>query len=360
MALSKGEKRVFDWLTTQKAGAVVPYKDVMDAADWTETSLKTYLSKRKLAPFLQKLQDKKLKVLMDGTDISEEFFHETFTQTGPENFTVSAGDVLSGELEKYELIEPLGSGAVAHVWSAKTKRDGTLVAIKVMMPTANLLQPSILPNVRDRFRKEARNGKTMNHPNIVRYLDLGHMDKVPFLVMELAQGSVASRLKNSRQLAEREAAEIVTNCLDGLAYLHEEKKSAHRDIKPANFLEFPNVVKLGDLGIVKWSDYDPAFTKGGTTTRQSVQLGSWFYMAPEQQESPHDAVPASDIYSLAVSWIEMLSGGLPSPQAIGASGYKLPTIDPRIGDLLKRMHSYNPSERPSITEIREVMEATYK
>lgn len=359
MALNKGSRKAFDWLRTQRAGTVVPYKELMDAADWSKVSLNTYLSKRKLAPFLQKLQGDKLKVLMDGGDITEAFFDETFTQTGPQIFTVSAGDTLTGELEKYELLEPLGSGAVAHVWSAEAKGTGTQVAVKIMMPTANLLQASVLPNVRDRFRREARNGKNLSHPNIVRYLDLGLYEKVPFLVMELAKGTVAIRIQEFRQLAENEAANIVQSCLDGLEYLH-GKGSPHRDVKPANILEFSGCVKLGDLGIVKWSDYDPAFTKGGTTTRQSMQLGSWFYMAPEQQESPHDALPASDIYALGVTWIEMLSGVVPSPQATIATAYKLPAIDSQIADIIKRMHSYNASDRPAISEIRETIQASYK
>jgi serine/threonine protein kinase len=358
MTLNKGSRKAFDWLRTQRAGTVVPYKDLMDAADWSKVSLNTYLSKRKLAPFLQKLRGDKLKILMDGGEITEAFFDETFTQTGPEIFTVSAGDTVTGELGKYELVEPLGSGAVAHVWSAETRSTGTRVAVKIMMPTANLLQESVLPNVRDRFRREARNGKNLSHPNIVRYLDLGQYEKVPFLVMELAEGTVAARLKDVLRLSESESAKIMHCCLDGLEYLH-GKGSPHRDIKPANLLEFSGDVKLGDLGIVRWSDYDPAFTKGGTVTRQSMQLGSWNYMSPEQQESPHDAIPASDIYSLAVTWIEMLTGNLPSPQATIASAYKLPAIDSQILELIRRMHSYNPSERPSISEIRETTRAVY-
>jgi serine/threonine protein kinase len=358
MALSKGARKAFDWLKSQRAGTVVPYKELMDVTAWSEVSLNTYLTKRKLAPFLQKLQGKKLKVLMDGSDISEAFFDETFTQTGPQNIVVSAGDVLTGELEKYELVEPLGSGAVAHVWSAESHSTGMLVAAKIMMPTGNLLQESVLPNVRDRFRREARNGKTLDHPNIVRYLDLGQHEKIPFLVMELAEGTVSNRLKDFRQLSESEAAKVVQDCLNGLEYLH-GKGSTHRDVKPANLLEFSNAIKLGDLGIVKWSDYDPAFTKGGTVTRQSMQLGSWFYMAPEQQLSPHDAIPASDIYALAVTWIEMLSGEVPPPQAIGFAAYKLPPINPMIAEIIKRMHSYNPSERPSISEILQGINAAY-
>lgn len=359
MVLTKGSKKIFDWLKTQRAGTVVTYQDVMTVTGWTEVSLDTYLKKNKLDPFLLRLQNKRLKVLMDGSDVSEAFFDETFTQKGPKNVVVSAGDTLTGELDRYELLEPLGAGAVAHVWSATRKRDGTAVAVKIMMPRLDLLQASILPNVRDRFRREARNGKTLDHPNIVKYLDLGTVDQNPFLVMELAAGSVASRIKESLKLGELEAAKVVESCLEGLEYLH-GKGSPHRDVKPANILEFSSNFKLGDLGIVKWTDYDPAFTTGGTTTRQSVQLGSWFYMAPEQQESPHDAVPASDIYSLAVTWIEMLAGGLPSPQAIGAAAYKLPATGAGITELIKQMHSYNPGDRPPISEILEKIRMTYK
>ncbi|HEY6805448.1 MAG TPA: serine/threonine-protein kinase [Pyrinomonadaceae bacterium] len=331
----------------------------MTVTGWSEVSLDTYLKKNKLDPFLVKLQNRKLKVLMDGSDIGEAFFDETFTQKGPKSVVVAAGDSLTGELDQYELLEPLGAGAVAHVWSATRKRDRTAVAVKIMMPRLDLLQASVLPNVRDRFRREARNGKTLGHPNIVKYLDLGTVEQNPFLVMELAVGSVASRMKDSLKLTEIESAKVVESCLAGLEYLH-GKGSPHRDVKPANILEFTSVVKLGDLGIVKWSDYDPAFTTGGTTTRQSVQLGSWFYMAPEQQESPREAVPASDIYSLAVTWIEMLAGALPSPQAIGAAAYKLPATAAGTPDLIKRMHSYNPGDRPAIFQIRDAICATYK
>lgn len=177
--------------------------------------------------------------------------------------------------------------------------------------------------------------------------------------MELASRSVAKQIEDSGAIPEEEAAEIVESCLNALEYLH-NKNCRHRDVKPSNILEFSETIKLGDLGIVKWSDFDPTFTKGGTTTRQSIQLGSWFYMAPEQQEPPRDATEASDIYSLAVTWIEMLVGTQPPPQAIGANAYKLPSIRPGIAELIQRMHSYNPSDRPSVTEIRETIQACYR
>lgn len=359
MAITKGAKRIFDWLKSQKAGTVVSYDEVMNVAKWSDSSLDTYLDKNKLAPFLQPLQNRRLKVLMDGSEISPNFFDETFSQKAPGKITVSAGDLLTGELGKYEMLEPLGHGAVGRVWSAKSSSSEGMVAVKVMLPHQELLQASILPNVRERFRREAQYGRALNHPNIVRYLDVGEIEKNPFLVMELAERSVADQLNESGAIPQEEAAEIVEYCLDALEYLH-ARGGSHRDVKPANLLEFPDVIKLGDLGIVKWSDFDPTFTNGGTITRHSVQLGSWFYMAPEQQESPHDAIPASDIYFLGVSWIEMLGGVRPSPQAIGAAAYKLPALNERIIDLIKRMHSYNPSDRPSIAEIRGTIDTIYK
>ena len=358
MALTKGSKRLFDWLKNQQAGTIVTYEDVMSVAEWSDVSLSTYLKKNKVAPFLQRLADRKLKILMEGDQISAEFFDETFTQTAPRLVTLSAGDQLQGERGTYELVEPIGNGAVGRVWSARTAENPELVAVKVMLPHADLIQSSKLPNVRERFRREARNGQVLTHPNIVRYLDSGQMEKNPFLIMELADRSVADRLGQSGSVPEEEAAEIVECCVAGLKFLH-GKGCPHRDIKPANILEFSTTFKLGDLGIVKWSDFDLAFTRGGSITRHSVQLGSWFYMAPEQQESPHDAVEASDTYALGITWIELLVGTVPAPQAVGAGAYQLPVVRKGVTNVIQRMCSYDPAARPSLTEIEGVIQGVY-
>jgi serine/threonine protein kinase len=359
MALSRGSKKLFAWLKQQSLGTIVSYQEVMDVAGWSEVSLITYIRKNKIAPFLQQLENKSLKILMDGNEITENFFDETFTQTAPRHINLSVGDQLKGQDNKYELIEPLGNGAVGHVWSARTQlSEITLVAAKVLLPRRDLLQESMLPNVRERFRREAKNGCELNHPNIVKYIDLGEVQQNPFLVMELANRSIADKIHTSGFIPEEEAAEIILDAVTGLDFLH-SKECPHRDIKPANLLEFSDVIKLGDLGIVKWSDFDPAFTKGGTITLESVQLGSWFYMAPEQQESPHKAVNASDVYALGVSWIEMLTGKVPSPQAIGAGRYKIPEVRPGVSELLANMLKYGPSERPSLVDIQEIIQKSY-
>lgn len=359
MALSKGSKKLFNWLKQQHAGTIVTYEDVMDATDWSEGSLITYIGKNKIAPFLQKLENQSLKLLMDGDEIAEDFFHETFTQSAPRHINLSSGDKFQGEGNKYELVQPLGNGAVGQVWSARTQSpDVTLVAVKVMLPRQDLLQDSKLPNVRERFRREAQNGRELNHPNIVKYIDIGEVQQNPFLVMELAIRSIADRLGTSGSIPEEEAAEIILNAVTGLDFLH-SRECCHRDIKPANLLEFSKTIKLGDLGIVKWSDFDPAFTRGGTITMESMQLGSWFYMAPEQQESPHNAVKASDVYALGVSWIELLTGEVPSPHAVGAGQYPLPELRSGVDKLLRNMLKYNLTERPSLIDIQETIQRAY-
>ncbi|PSN18692.1 hypothetical protein C7271_11210 [filamentous cyanobacterium CCP5] len=359
MALSRGAKKLFEWLKQQRAGTIVSYEAVMDATGWSKVSLNTYIGKNKVAPFLQKLENQNLKVLMDGDEITENFFDETFTQSAPRRINLSSGDQLQGQGNKYELIEPLGNGAVGHVWSARMQSpEATLVAAKVMLPRQDLLQDSKLPNVRERFKCEAKNGRQLDHPNIVKYIDVGEVHQNPFLVMELANRSIAEKLRISGSIPEEETAEIILDAVTGLDFLH-SKECPHRDIKPANLLEFSDVIKLGDLGIVKWSDFDPVFTKGGTITRESMQLGSWFYMAPEQQESPHNAVNASDTYALGVSWIELLTGQLPSPQAIGAGRYQLPDLRPGIAELLANMLRYSPSERPNLEDIQEAIQTAY-
>ncbi len=357
MALMRGAKRIYDWLADQKAGAVISREEVMEIAGWKPASLQSYISKNKITEFLMPHAEGKLRVMLDGSELSETYFDESFTQTSPRKISLAAGHPLEGESDSYELIDPLGNGAVGHVWSARAKNSSPLVAAKVMLPRGDLLKGSMLPNVRERFRREAKRGKALSHPNIVQYFDRGDAQKNPFLIMELANRCVSDTLKTG-PIPEEETAQIVENCINGLLHLH-SKECTHRDVKPANILEFPDTFKLGDLGIVRWSDFDEAFTHGGTITREDVQLGSWFYMAPEQQESPHNATPASDTYSLGVTWIEMLLGTLPSPQAIGASAYSLPDIQPTTQETIRAMVSYAPTKRPRLEDIAGLISNTY-
>lgn len=239
MTLRKGARRIFGWLKDRRAGEVHERVTVREAAGWSEVSLNTYLRKNKLAPFLLELADGRLRILVDGRDLSKPHFHETFTQTAPRKVTLSPGDRLFGDTNEYELVEPIGSGAVGNVWSARVGASKVvdLVAVKVMLPREDLLDGSKLANVRERFRREAANGQVLKHPNVVRYIDTGAVQKNPFLVMELAGASVGKHLKRGGHLAPGDADEIIHACVAGLKYLH-DKGCPHRDVKPDNILCF--------------------------------------------------------------------------------------------------------------------------
>ena len=355
MALIKGAKRCFEWLQTKSSGDVVSRDEVLEATGWIESSLNTYLKKNKLAPFLMPLNGDQLKVVNGGGELSARWFEEVFTQKGPRHVNLSAGDRLTGGRDAYLLQEPLGQGAVGHVWSARkaSTPDVELVAVKIMLPKADLLAPSRITNVRQRFRRECLNGAALDHDRVVRYLDSGDVQGNPFLVMELGEESVGQRLERDGAMTLEDAAYVVLCALEGLRYLH-GKDMPHRDVKPDNLLYCDGQVKLGDLGIVKWNDFDRTVVTGGTITRSDMQLGSWFYMAPEQQADPHVATAASDIYALGISWIELLSGQVPSPHSVGAQKYPAPSSNAEVCGIIQRMVSYSPEDRPSLDEVHAI------
>jgi serine/threonine-protein kinase len=152
------------------------------------------------------------------------------------------------------------------------------------------------------------------------------------------------------------AARMVRACAEGLLYLH-GVGLVHRDVKPPNILFCDDRVVLGDLGVVRWTDMNPAFTGAGTLTQHSMQLGSWFYMAPEQQESPHEAVPASDVYALGITWYQLLTGKMLTPAQIHARRFTPPCGIEVVNSIIGRMIRYDVAERPQLVEIISVVSA---
>src|SRR6266478_5630852 len=264
--------------------------------------------KNKLIKYLEQVADHQFLTLVNGSTINEMEFERAVTQVSQAEPVLTAGAEFQGRNDRYHLLSSLGEGAVGKVWRARSSETGQLVAVKVMLPRQDLLDPRRLPDVERRFEREGRNGLKLSHRALVPHLDIGSWNGRRFIVLALARESVKDKLiAGSGKMPLKETIPIIQAAVDALSYLH-SKKCIHRDVKPSNMLLLGSAYVLSDLGVVRWSDLNPEFTEAGTITNESIQLGSLRYMAPEQQVSSHEAVAQSDVYALGMTWYELLTG----------------------------------------------------
>jgi hypothetical protein len=198
---------------------------------------------------------------------------------------------------EYRLLEPLGRGGMASVH--KVERRGELYALKRPLP-AFLQEPEFL----ERFLREAEIGRALHHPNIVRILERGEVEGVPYFTMELIAGeTLQARLQRGGALDPRAAAGLVAQVAEALDYAH-LKGVVHRDLKPSNIMVLADgTARVMDYGIARTRRFE-----GLTVT--GAFLGSPEYVAPEAIEGkPTDA--RGDLYSLGVVFYEALTGRRP-------------------------------------------------
>lgn len=342
-------------LKSKKEGDIVTAVDLMAATEWSPVTLKTHVNKNALAPFLTPInglnliQNTKFRVRRDGALITKEDVDNAFTQIRPTALNLSPGLRFKAKDADYDLMAELGRGAVAQVWKCQRIRDRKDFAVKVIDPRTDLLNPSTLSDVQRRFKREAENGPKLSHENIVVHVDHGKYQDHAFLIMELADESLATQIEAAPRTVD-ESRIVIASCAAGLKYLH-GMSCVHRDVKPHNILRFGSRYVLGDLGIVRWSDMNPAFTSAGTITKASIQLGSWYYMAHEQRVAPHEATAASDVYALGISWYEMLTGDTPDVAVVAAKAFPDPCADSATNALIRRMVEFEQSKRPAVADI---------
>ncbi len=200
------------------------------------------------------------------------------------------------QLGHYRLLRLLGRGGFADVYLGEHIHLNTLAAVKVL--DARLSSEEI-----EQFRNEARMIARLEHPNIVRVLDFGVEDVVPFLVMSYApNGSLRQLYPKGARVPLATVCSYVKQVASALHYAHCENL-IHRDVKPENML-------LGRNGEVLLSDFGLAMVPASSSDKGARDsAGTIAYMAPEQARGRPR--PASDQYALAISVYEWLCGTRP-------------------------------------------------
>ena len=200
---------------------------------------------------------------------------------------------------RYEITEQIGIGGMANVYRAKDLLEKKVVAVKILRDEFSVSEDFVR-----RFKNESRAISLLDHPNIVKVLDVNVTDKVQYIVMELIDGVTLKEYMEQREILDwKETLKYTTQLLQALAHAH-RKGIIHRDIKPQNIMLLSDGnIKVMDFGIARLS-------RSEKRTVTDKAIGSVHYISPEQAQG--DKTDArSDIYSVGVMMYEMLSGVLP-------------------------------------------------
>ncbi|MFO0905689.1 MAG: serine/threonine-protein kinase [Pirellulales bacterium] len=233
----------------------------------------------------------------------------------------STGDELDddgGEVvdlaSRYKTERVLGKGGMGEVLLAIDTRLNRKVAIKRMLGDAARSKTAVT-----RFLTEAQSIAALNHPNIVQIYDYGRAQDGPFLIMECVDGTSLLERCQEGVLPLNDAIELTCQLCDGLAKAH-AAGIIHRDIKPANILLTEDgTPKLTDFGLAK------AATDTGMTISGAV-LGTLDFMSPEQRRDATLVDARSDLWSLAATLYQMLTGKSPKVIRISDLPKSLQTV----------------------------------
>lgn len=268
--------------------------------------------------------------------------------------TALRGEVVLGG--KYELLKPIGKGKFAVVYRARRLEDGSVAALK------KIGVDSMDQKTRSKCLKEVRLLQSLEHPNIVRYLDSLVEENDLLIAFEWAAAGDLKRqirktIERSGCFEERVIWKYFAQICEALVHMH-ERRILHRDLKPANvFLQLDGTVKVGDLGLGRMMSEH--------TLEAHSKVGTPLYMSPEVLRGDgYDW--KSDVWSLGCILYELAA--LKSPfkaegldlyglfQKISKADFKpLPeTYSPNLRDLAHTMLRVQPTDRPDCATARDV------
>jgi serine/threonine protein kinase len=204
---------------------------------------------------------------------------------------IQIGDILGD----YQITGVLGRGGMGKVFRVRSLLTDREEAMKVILPDLDEE-----PDLADRFLREIKVHASLQHPNIATLHTALRIEDRLVMILELIEGVSLEETLRHGPMEVRVAVHYIDQVLAALAFAH-ERGVVHRDIKPANILiAAGGVVKLTDFGIAR-STGGPRLTGTGRT------VGTLAYMSPEQIRTGQ-ADARSDIYSLGLTFYEMVTG----------------------------------------------------
>ena len=251
--------------------------------------------------------------------------------------------MLNKTINGYTIKRKLGEGGQAEVWYAENG-SGKAAAVKILLEKH--WKNEILV---ERFRNEAKVMMKLNHPNICNVYDYKDVYGRPCILLEYLEGdTLEARLVKGKQFSDSQLKKWWNQTVDALNYTHRQGV-IHRDIKPANiFIDKYDNVKLMDFGIAKIEEY------GGYTLTDQF-MGSLKYASPEQIRGGAKHVKeATDAYSLAVTFVHLLTGDLP----YDITDEYLSSVPAEWRNFLKPFLVKDPAKRPALRKFGKAEDQT--
>lgn len=243
----------------------------------------------------------------------------------------------------YTLLERVGEGGEADIWSAWDLVNKRVVAIRVI-PKA-IIDSEADNQIPSDVQRQVELLSKIEHPNVLPHYEFGSEELFHYIVMRYcSSGSLADRII-AGPISLEEVLRYTAQIISALDYLH-NRKIVHRDLNPSNLLlDGQGRVYLADFGLAKLFVQD--------TLPMHTGRGTEIY-APYEQFARFEVVPQSDIYSLGITIFEMLTGRLPW----GDSGI----IASKPGEQslsLPDLKAYNANLPADLTDVLRVMTAYY-
>ena len=262
-------------------------QDIQAKADYASTDMATFI-----APIESSVE------VRSGDKVS------TGPNIDPDDPETAAGQTVR-YFGEYELLQEIARGGMGVVWKARQTKLNRIVALKMILAGQLASEQDV-----HRFQLEAEAAANLDHIGIVPIFEIGEYRAQQFFSMGFIDGDSLAERVNDGPMKPREAASIVKQVAQAIAYAH-ERNVIHRDLKPANVLiDSDGQPKVTDFGLAKKTETDSGLTASGQI------LGTPAFMPPEQASGEIDNIgPLADVYSIGAILYNLVTGRPPFQSA---------------------------------------------